>query len=125
MIRWTGAALAALALVLSPLKAADATVPVVVQCSPATVVLGACAIGDCMTVHAAIPLSVVDTTAPVTLNGLPAYLLKADNRGDLVAKFKLSELQALLAAPTTTLTLTGVTIDGVEFAGSDTVRVKE
>lgn len=122
-VRWGCAVLAVLALVLSPLRAADSTVPVNIQCSPSVVVLHAIAAGDCLTVHTDLRFRDVDTTRPLELNGLQAYAAFSDSRGYLVAKFDLTALRALLSLPATTLTLTGFTDDGSAFAGSDVVRV--
>lgn len=122
-LRWSSVILALLVLALTPLRAADATVAVDVQCSPSVVVLHSVAAGDCLTVHTDLRFSSVDRTVPVELNGLPAYSVFADNRGNLVAKFNLTALRELLTLPATTLTLTGVTTDGQVFSGSDVVRV--
>ena len=122
-VRWSCAVLAVLALVLSPLRAADATLAVSIKCSPSVVVLHAIAAGDCLTVHTDLRFRDVDTASPVQLNGLPAYAVFSDSRGYLVAKFDLTELRDLLSLPSTTLTLTGFTDDGSGFAGSDEVRV--
>ncbi len=123
--RWGCALIAVLTLALAPLRAADATLPVDIQCSPSVAVLHSVAAGDCMTVHTNLRFSRVDTTLPVELNGLPAYSVFPDNRGNLVAKFNLTALRELLAPPAITLTLTGVTIDAEVFSGSDVVRVLE
>lgn len=122
-LRWGSVILALLVLALTPLRAADATVAVDVQCSPSTVVLHSVAAGDCLTVHTDLRFSSVDRTMPVELNGLSAYTVFPDNRGNLVAKFNLTALRGLLTLPATTLTLTGVTTDGQVFSGSDVVRV--
>ena len=123
-LRQLGATLAVLALFLSPLRATDPGLSIAIKCSPATVILDAIRSGDCLTVHADIKFRDVDTTLPVTLNGLEAYATFADNRGDLVAKFTMTDLAGLLAPPTTTLTLVGSTKGGVTFTGTDSVRVK-
>ena len=124
-VRWAYAAVAILALALSPLRAADSTLAIMVKCSPAVVIMDAAASGDCLTVHTDLRFSTVDTSKPVELNGLKAYALFSDNRGNLVAKFNLTALRLLLAPPTTKLTMTGCTKTGVAFAGSDVVRVVE
>jgi len=49
---------------------------------------------------------------------------KADCRGELVAKFDEAAVKAIVEPPSATLTLTGMTIDGDEFSGSDTVKVR-
>jgi hypothetical protein len=115
--------MAALCTLLTPLWAVADTLPVDIQCSPSVVVLHAVAAGDCLTVHTDLRFLDVDTARPVELNGLLAEAVFADSRGDLVAKFNLTELRKLLSLPATTLTLTGFTDDGSDFTGSDVVRV--
>ncbi len=94
------------------------TVAIVV--SPSTIYIGS--LGGGVTVHAEIPYSTV-AGATVSLNGLPVRATFADNRGDLVAKFDLAQVKDIVAPPSATLTLTGVTKDGVPFTGTDTIRV--
>lgn len=113
-----------MAVVLMPLRAQE-TLTIDITCSPSVVILDATPTGDCLTVHTDLALNDVDVDSPITLNGLEAYLVKADNRGQLVAKFRLSALKEVLSAPSTTLTLTGTTVAGVPFVGSDDVRVIE
>jgi hypothetical protein len=130
--RRLGAALALLALFLSPLRAEELSITI--QCSPATVALHAVRSGDWLTVHADIPYRLVappsvKLVAPPSVklvapkDVLDASATFADDRGDLVAKFKMSDLKALLDQGTSELTLTGCTVNGVEFAGTSTVRV--
>ena len=97
------------------------TIDVCVTVSPSTIVLGLDK-GASVTVHTDIALSAVDG-ASVALSGVPAYLTKADCRGNLVAKFHQEEIEAIIAPPEATLVLTGITTDGAPFSGSDTVRV--
>ncbi len=123
--RWGFAVLTVLALMFTSVRATEGTLQIDIMCSPSVVVMDAVAAGDCMTVHTDIAFSEVDRTAPVELNGIPAYLLKADNRGFLVAKFRLTAVRAILEAPTTALTIQGTTLSGLAFSGSDTVRVIE
>lgn len=78
--------------------------------------------GQWLTIHADIPLSVVDT-ASVYVNGVAVDWTKADAQGDLVAKFCLDDVLAVIAPPSATLTLTGTTRDGATFSGTDTVKV--
>ena len=83
--------------------------------------------GEWVTVHADIPFTLVEPDS-VALDGIPADLEKDDDLGYLVAKFKMAGeigeyLESFLDAGAATLTLTGVTIDGDLFSGSDTVRV--
>jgi hypothetical protein len=89
--------------------------------SPTTIVLG-CEKGDRVTVHADIPLALVDRSS-LALKGVAPLLVKDDHRGNLVAKFDQAAIEDLVQPPQATLTLTGVTIEGVPFSGSDAVRV--
>ena len=86
--------------------------------------------GQCVTVHAVIPYSWVDTKS-VTLTILDTSISPTatfpDNRGELVAKFSVADVKAILdnvekPCPVE-MTLAGVTKDGEEFSGTDTVRV--
>ncbi len=127
-LRWAGVLCAALLLALAPFKA-QADISVEIMCSPSAVVMKSAANGDWMTVHTDLAYSSVDT-ASVELdvnNGqaiLSARATKADDCGNLVAKFSLTELKGLVAPPSAILTLTGSTKDGEMFAGSDTVVVR-
>ena len=93
-----------------------------VQISPGTIASNSK--GVWVTAHANIAYSSV-VPASVELNGLSASSVFADSVGDLVAKFRLTAVKAIVSAPQAELTLTGVTKAGVEFAASDTVRVVE
>ncbi len=93
-----------------------------IQASPATIVLSS--LGGCVSIHADIAYSAVDRQS-LELNGLKPYLVKADARGDLVAKFSLDEVKAIVAPPSTTLTLIGLTRAGEAFTGSDEVAVRD
>jgi len=65
----------------------------------------------------------------VTLNNLPISWWKADNQGNFVAKFVMSEVKALadtgdLQVPgENELTLVGTTTDGATFTGTQTITV--
>ena len=91
-----------------------------IMVSPRTIALDS--LGGSVSVHTNVPYGLVDTGS-LELNGLTPYLTKPDLRGDLVAKFNLDAVKAIVAPPETTLTLTGVFKDGVPFSGTDTVRV--
>jgi len=93
-----------------------------VQVAPQTLLLSSEQGGE-VTVHVTIPYSHVDTST-LTLNGLAVAWTKADCRGELVAKFDEAAVKAIVEPPSATLTLTGMTIDGDEFSGSDTVKVR-
>lgn len=89
--------------------------------SPKTLVLESN--GDLVTVHADIPLSQV-ASMTITLDRIPVSWTKADNHGDLVAKFGMSDVKGIVSPPEATLVLRGMTVDGVEFVGRDTVTIR-
>lgn len=80
--------------------------------------------GVWVTVHAEIPYSAVDGLT-ITLNGIPVIYTKADNRGELVAKFDIGDVKAILDAPSADLCLYGITKDGDPFTGNATIGVIE
>jgi hypothetical protein len=91
-----------------------------IQVSPSTIVLDSQ--GTWVTVHADIAYCLVDTLS-VTLDGIPVKFTKADDRGELVAKFIDDEVKEELSPGTVELTLRGTMLDGTPFVGTDTVRV--
>ena len=105
------------------LGSSEAVIDIALSVSPNTIVLG-CDKGDRVTVHTDIPLAQVNRES-VALSGVAPVLVKADNCGNLVAKFDQALIEALVAPPEATLVLTGTTTDEVPFSGSDTVRVIE
>ena len=76
-----------------------------------------------VTVHADISYRSVDTTEKVTLNGLAASLTFADDRGDLVAKFKMGLVKDMISPPRVIFTLEGQDKTGNTFEGTETIRV--
>lgn len=102
--------------------AAAQTMTIDIQISPATIVISSFA--ECLTVHADIALGKVDRSS-VALDGLSPYAVFADARGQLVAKFDIDRVKAVVAPPSATMTLTGRTTDGTPFSGTRTVPVKE
>jgi hypothetical protein len=92
-----------------------------IKVSPNTIALDS--LGELLTVHTDIPLGLVDTSS-LSLNGVEVAWTKADARGNLVAKFDLAEIKAIVEPPQATLQLQGLTNDGVEFSGTDTVTVR-
>lgn len=97
--------------------------PVNIMVSPNVLALTSRTTAD-LTVHADVKWALVDA-ASVTLNGLPALSVFADDCGDLVAKFDRDAVKALAnGSPEITLTLTAVLMDGTEIVGSDTIRVR-
>mgnify|MGYP005852375717 CR=1 FL=1 len=94
---------------------------VTLQVAPSTLQIGVVQSGS-VTAHVGIPYSVVDP-ATVTLNGVPASVCFADDRGELVGKFPEGAIKAIVAPPSAVMVLEGVTKSGVPFSGSCTVRV--
>lgn len=81
-----------------------------------------------VTVHTNIAFSSV-VGGSVAMNGIDIAWWKADNQGNFVAKFTMSEVKALaddekLEVPgENELTLTGNTNDGAEFTGTQSITV--
>lgn len=112
----------------APATAAEPSITIEIVVAPNVInVQGA---GALLTVHADIPYNAVDA-ATVELaddfgNRVVMDWCKADDRGDFVAKFVMDEVVAGLDLNpdlVNNLTLVGSTIEGVEFAGSDGVKV--
>ena len=78
--------------------------------------------GTWVTVHAEISYSLVAGLG-VFLNDIAVNFTKSDARGELVAKFNLDDVKDILSEGEVDLTLTGNTLDGDEFVGTDTVKV--
>jgi hypothetical protein len=84
--------------------------------------------GEVVTVHTNIAYSSV-AGATVTLNGINIDWWKADNQGNFVAKFVMSEVKDLAKSGDLTvpgeneLTLVGTTTDGATFTGTQTITV--
>ena len=84
--------------------------------------------GQVVTVHTSIAYAYV-VGGTVSLNGIEISWWKADNQGNFVAKFEMSEVKALadtgdLVVPgENELTLVGYTTDGAEFTGSQVITV--
>jgi len=99
---------------------------ITIQVSPST--LNIASLGQVVTVHTSIAFSSV-VGGSVTLNGLEIDWWKADNQGNFVAKFLMSEVKALalsggLEVPgENELKLVGETTDGATFTGTQTITV--
>jgi hypothetical protein len=93
-----------------------------IQVAPHMLLLSSVQSGE-VTVHCDIPHSQVDTSS-IEMNGVAVSWTKADDCGNLVAKFDEAAVKAVVEPPSTVLTLIGTTLDGTEFSGSDTVKVK-
>jgi hypothetical protein len=84
--------------------------------------------GQVVTVHTSIAYSSVDG-GTVELNGIEISWWKADNQGNFVAKFVMSEVKALaesgdLDVPgENELSLIGYTTEGTEFTGSQVITI--
>jgi len=85
-------------------------------------------LGQVVTVHTNIAYSSV-IGASVSLNDIPIDWWKADNQGNFVAKFLMSDIKALAATGQLVvpgeneLTLNGTTTDGAEFTGTQSITV--
>jgi len=99
---------------------------ITIQVSPNT--LNIQSLGEVVTVHTSIAFSSVNG-GTVTLNDIEISWWKADNQGNFVAKFLMSEVKALADAGAlqvpgeNTLTLVGSTKDGAVFTGTQTITV--
>ena len=81
--------------------------------------------GEVVTVHTNIAYSIVSGST-VSLNGIEISWWKSDDRGYFVAKFLTSDvknLPGLVIGGYNTLTLNGVTKEGVSFTGSEEIKV--
>ncbi len=81
--------------------------------------------GQVVTVHTDIAYGAVDGWS-VALNGLGIQSWKADNQGNFVAKFNLGDVKEMLKSEVgkeVVATLTGVSKNGEEFEGSDTIKI--
>ena len=87
--------------------------------APNTIVLGSPV--DSVTVHSNVPLGSV-VPGSVTLNGVTVVHVWADNRGHLVARMALADIEGV-EPPSVTITLAGELKSGGSFEASDTVRV--
>jgi len=121
--KWTVLSCALLlvpALLAAPVFCQTAVENVTIVASPSTINLDSQ--GEWVTIHADIAYSLVAGIS-VTLNGIAVDFTKADNRGELVAKFAVDGVKDIVEPGTAELTLFGLTKLGTPFTGSDTVRV--
>ncbi len=117
------ASICALFLIVFTVPAAFGEIPIEIQISPSTLNLEYQ--GTVVTVHTDIPFSAVEG-ATVYLNSVPIAWWKADNQGNFVAKFKAEEVKGIVEpGDTAILRLTGETISGDYFSGTDEIRVIE
>jgi hypothetical protein len=128
MSRFVASIVAVLALIVLASAAAKAD-EVAIAVSPSTVNVQWP--GQCVTVHAVIAYGSVDKDESVTLTirgeVITATGTSADSRGELVAKFDVVKVKDILADVEkpcqVEMTLAGLTTDGEDFSGTDTVRV--
>jgi hypothetical protein len=99
---------------------ADAPTEISIRIAPNSLVLGV--EGTWVTVHTSVRYgSALNST--LELSGIPASLAYADDRGFLVVKFSQRAVEAIVAPPSATLTLTGLFNDGAPFYGTGTIKV--
>ena len=93
-----------------------------IQVSPNVLNIGSK--GEVVTVHTDLPYSIV-VGASVFLNGVPISWWKSDDRGYFVAKFDIDKVkyEAGLVVGENTVLFTGVTINDVQFTGSQILKV--
>jgi len=101
---------------------ADGGLELSIKLSPQTVNFDSLAVDGLLTVHTDIGYACVDV-GTLALSGIPVSNAFADDRGNLVAKFSLAAVTEIVEPPSTELTLTGMSTDGVAFAGSDILQV--
>jgi hypothetical protein len=101
-----------------------------IQVSPSTILLDWKAKGEArVTVHAEVSFGLFDSTSfHITLENaagdvVSATYIKADARGDLVAKFPYEDIKGLLGPGPAILHLTAEGEDGNTYVGEDEVRV--
>ncbi len=88
--------------------------------SPSTLVLKAPV--KSISVHSNLPYSLVNPDS-VTLEGVAASSVAADDLGDMVAKFDVDAIAEVVEVGEQTLTLTCI-FDGEEISIEDSIRVK-
>jgi hypothetical protein len=90
--------------------------------SPHTLVLSSP--GAWVSVHTNVPFGAVDRST-LELNGIAVAWTKADSRGNLVAKFDMDAVKAIVEPGEATMTLTGELLSGEPIDASDTITVME
>ena len=111
-------------LTIISLKAVAAD-PIVIAIDVSPSVLNLQNKGEVVTVHTNIAYSLV-AGSTVSLNGIEISWWKSDDRGYFVAKFLMSDvknLSGIVIGGYNTLSLNGVTKDGVSFTGSKEIKV--
>ncbi len=98
-----------------------ADIDIWIQINPHTLIIDGP--GTWVTVQTDISCGTVNTGS-VYLGPVAVAWTKANSRGNLVAKFRQKDIEAIVSAPSATLTLTGAKKDGQTFSGTDTIQVK-
>jgi len=101
---------------------ADAPIQISIRIAPAALVLGL--EGTWVTIHTDVRYGSADN-GTLELNGIPAAFTYADDRGYLVVKFRQGAVEAIVAPPSATLTLTGLFTTGTPFYGTGIIKVVE
>jgi len=104
---------------------AVAAEPIVISIDVSPSVLNLQNQGEVVTVHTNMAYSLV-AGSTVSLNGIEISWWKSDDRGYFVAKFLTSDvknLPGLVIGGYNTLTLNGITKEGVSFTGSEEIKV--
>jgi hypothetical protein len=99
-------------------------VPIQVEIQVSPNVLNLLNQGEVVTIHTNIAYG-LGVGSSVTLNGLEISHWKADDQGNFVAKFLMSAVKGLPLniGGYNTLVLSGTTINGDTFTGSDAIKV--
>jgi hypothetical protein len=98
------------------------TININIQVAPSTI--SKSANGGRVTVQTDIKYSQVEKDT-VQLNGLSPLGTKTNARGNLVAYFSIKDIKNFVFPPSALLELTGLTVNGDDFYGSDVVRVTQ
>jgi hypothetical protein len=102
----------------------EVTVPIQIEIQVSPNVLNLLNQGEVVTIHTDIAYGLV-VGSSVTLNGLEISHWKADDQGNFVAKFQMPAVKELPLniGGYNTLKLSGTTINGDTFTGSDVIKV--
>ncbi|HPR33498.1 MAG TPA: hypothetical protein PLK12_15470 [Prolixibacteraceae bacterium] len=119
---WMGIALSAVLVLFVHTGFSGESMTITIDVAPA--VLNIQNQGEVVTIHTDISYYLVAASS-VSLNGIEIDSWKSDDRGNFVAKFLMEEVKdlPLNIDDYNTLTLTGTTINGESFTGSEEIRV--
>jgi hypothetical protein len=118
------AVVASLALLSLCMTAVAADITIKMAVAPNVLVLSAPT--NWVTIHTNILLSSVESVA-AKVNGqdVDIAFTKADSCGLMVVKIAQAEVDPYVSPGTATFALTGTTVDGLDFEGSNTIQVKK